>query len=387
MTAQKRGGKYPAGLQPRGRKIQMTFVYNGQRRRELVPFPPTADGFRKAETMRNIVLQEIELGTFQYERHFPNSKFVARKVCDQQLQTYVARYLEHGDHSKSTAIANVRNANKHVLPALGLRPIDEITATDLLSWRTGLLETLSPKSVNNVMIIVRQAFALAVADGLISINPATAIPNLKLRRSASMADPFSLDEIALLRKHAGDEWLVNLIDVWWGAGVRTGELIALRWEHIDDFNEQIDIHVSHVAGEVLIPKDQEHRTIAMFSIAKDALARQRKVTGAASHGYVFVDPETDEPFRDSTELALYMKPAIVRSGVRYRRQYNLRHSFASYALSSGEPALAIRDQLGHETMEMLEKHYSKSMLQRNRRQWSGFEDVIRDAKLKFSQSK
>ncbi|MBB87807.1 MAG: hypothetical protein CMP06_11005 [Xanthomonadales bacterium] len=258
----------------------MTFMYRGERRRELVPFRPTTDGFKKAVTMRNIVLQEIELGTFDYAHHFPASKYASRQTCDEQFQTNVARYLAHGDHSKSTSIANVRNANKHVIPALAHRPIAAITATELLSWRTGLLDTLSPKSVNNVMVIVRQAFALAVADGLISINPAMAIKNLKLRRSASMADPFSLDEIALLRAHAGDEWLVNLIDVWWGSGVRTGELIALRWEHIDDFNDQIDIHVSHVAGDVLIPKDQEHRTIAMFSVAKDALARQRKTTGS-----------------------------------------------------------------------------------------------------------
>lgn len=384
MSARKRGGKYPPGLLPRGRKIQMTFMYLGERRRELVPFAPTTDGFRKAETMRAIVLQEIGLGTFDYAHHFPHSSYVVRKTCDAQFQTFVAQYLEFGDHAKSTAISNVRNANKHVIPALGQRAIADITATELLAWRTSLLETLSPKSVNNIMIIVRQAFALAVADGKITTNPASAIKNLKLRRSASMADPFSLDEIALLRAHAGEEWLTNLIDVWWGSGVRTGELIALRWEHVDDFNDQIDIHISHVAGDTLIPKDQEHRTIAMFSIAKDALARQRKITGKAAHGFVFVDPETDEPFLDSKELADYLKPLIERSGVRYRRQYNLRHSFASYALSAGEPALAIRDQLGHETMEMLEKHYSKSMLQRNRRQWNGFEDVIRDARAKFA---
>lgn len=387
MTGRKRGGKYPPGLRPRGRKIQMTFMYLGERRREMTAFPPTEEGFKRATVMRNVILQEIELGTFDYAAHFPRSKFVARATTDAQFQTYVARYLQFGDHTKSTLTANIRNANKHVIPALGHRPIGEITATELMSWRTELLETLSPKSVNNVMVIVRQALELAVADGLIIMNPAAAMRNLKLRRSASMADPFSLDEIAQLRAHANDEWLVNLIDVWWGTGVRTGELIALRWEHIDEVHGEIDIRLSHVAGERLIPKDQEHRTIAMFSIAREALARQRKITGKATHGYVFVDPETGEPFLDSTELAEYMRPLIQTSNVRYRRQYNLRHSFASYALSAGEPAIAIRDQLGHETMEMLEKHYSRSMLTRNQRQWSGFEDVIENAKAKFTAAK
>ncbi|MBV1905653.1 MAG: DUF3596 domain-containing protein, partial [Pseudomonadales bacterium] len=63
-------GKY-RGVTRRGNAWQISFTYKGERCREQLRFPGTRKGEDAANNFRGRVLMEIDMGTFDYAKHFP----------------------------------------------------------------------------------------------------------------------------------------------------------------------------------------------------------------------------------------------------------------------------------------------------------------------------
>ncbi|MEQ6290949.1 hypothetical protein ACFPAG_10035 [Vogesella sp. GCM10023246] len=54
---------------------------------------------------------------------------------------------------------------------------------------------------------------------------------------------------------------------------------------------------------------------------------------------------------------------LAETTVRYRNQYQTRHTFASMLLMAGEPELTVAKLLGHATVEMIRRHYGRYIKQ------------------------
>jgi hypothetical protein len=61
------------GIEVRGNSIRLAFTYQGRRCRETLKIPPTPANIKYAERLRQTILHEIEVGRFDYTKHFPNS--------------------------------------------------------------------------------------------------------------------------------------------------------------------------------------------------------------------------------------------------------------------------------------------------------------------------
>src|SRR6267378_1386559 len=53
------------------------------------------------------------------------------------------------------------------------------------------------------------------------------------------------------------------------------------------------------------------------------------------------------------------KPAVLRAKLRERSPYQCRHTFATIALSAGEEIGWVARQMGHESTEMVVRHYDR----------------------------
>ena len=86
--------------------------------------------------------------------------------------------------------------------------------------------------------------------------------------------------------------------------------------------------------------------------------RQRKHTQMLSGG-VFGDPRYLEEWSDERAFRRsFWTPTLKRLGIRYRRPYNMRHSYATAMLMAGmTPAFCAR-QLGH-SIEMFLRTYAR----------------------------
>lgn len=54
-------------------------------------------------------------------------------------------------------------------------------------------------------------------------------------------------------------------------------------------------------------------------------------------------------------------PALKKAGVRYRRPYQTRHTYASMMLSAGEHPMWVARQMGHSDWTMIARVYGRWM--------------------------
>lgn len=119
-------------------------------------------------------------------------------------------------------------------------------------------------------------------------------------------------------------------------GLRPGELIGLRWEHIQDGRVQIHEAIN-IYGETTRGKnDNAPRGFALTSTAAAILADQKRVS--PGKGPVF-------PIRSEKYYRRYWLRYCQLNGVEYVPPYNLRHTFVSMAKTL--PEGAVKSLVGH----------------------------------------
>ena len=364
---------------PRGVKIrkyanseslQIAFSYKGIECREALSMPPTPGNITYAERLRNEILAEIERDTFSYKEKFPDSKRAAKfgfntskPFMGEQLRE--AFKIKSGQVKPSSQKAYESSLKTHLIPAFGHLRIDHITPKLIRDWFIDC--GLSAKSIRNHRILLDLALDLAVQDGIISRSPSESlrlehILPKKRMTSDYEPDPLNKEDISKMIA-AADEWYRPMIITWLFTGMRPGELIALTWEDINFENRFIDVNKSHVLGNFQSPKTESSiRLIDMQPLVHEALMEQRKKTLFINgeKGHVFRTKKSKCCFLDHRNLGRYVwKPTIKKAEIRYRNQYQARHTFASQMLTEGNDPWWLARQLGHKGVDMINRVYGK----------------------------
>lgn len=366
-------GKERRGVEARSGSIRIVFTFKGERCRETLRIPPTAKNLQYAENKRGQILTEIALGTFDYGAHFPTSTRakLGRSRHSATLSHRVQLWIKTRTITDTTRKAYLRYASEYVDGhELGPRPIGGIMASELELWRADMAKRFRPKTVNNALILVRGAFSQAHADGVIKANPASRLENVK-NPKRTHADPFDPDELATLQAvlEPSDR---NMIEFWWNTGMRGGEVFGLQWADIDWQKNTAHVQRTIVDGKQKPPKDAEERFIQLGPRAIKALKAQRALTELQGE-WVFLNPDTGGHWRTYRELQAKFARWCRKAKVRVRPPKQLRHTYASMALSAGEPPLFVMNQLGHSSLVMLERHYAKWMPKANTTAGQGFD--------------
>jgi len=100
------------------------------------------------------------------------------------------------------------------------------------------------------------------------------------------------------------------------------------------------------------------RQVILNSRALGALKSQAEHTRIAAK-HVFLDPRYGEPWREERAFRRsYWTPALKALGIRYRKPYNMRHTYATMMLMAGMTPAFCAKQLGH-SVEMFLGTYAK----------------------------
>ncbi len=219
---------------------------------------------------------------------------------------------------------------------------------------------LTGKTINNYVQVLREAMELAVNDGELKENPVAKIQPAKHQKAPP--DPLTREDADkiladIAAKYPGQ--LANFVEFWMWTGMRTSEIFGLRWANVDLANSSVLVAEAVVRG---IQKDNTKtntaRTVKLNSIALAALTRQKAHTYLADD-FVFHDPRYDTPWVDERAFRRsYWTPTLKRLGIRYRRPYNMRHTYATIMLMAGMNHSFCAKQLGH-SVEMFQRTYSK----------------------------
>lgn len=356
--------KFPVGITARNKSIQIAFTYQGKECRHSLKLRPTPANIKHAERKRRQIIDEIELGKFDYAKHFPKSNIARKHTPEIPCNIYESLLLTL-ERKKPTCEYSTWSRYKRMVDgrlkeAFGSYKLNELTDTDITSWISTL--DLTAKTVDNHLNLLRATLSYAMRKRWISENPmefvekAKNFKNLKPSKE-KVADPFTPDEISSILS-ACDGTMRNLIQFAFGTGLRSSELMALKWIDIEIENKKAYIRRARVDN---ITKDRtktinSKRELKLTSLAINSLENQREISYEDSE-YVFFNPTTKNPWRHSSDILKRWRQILKKANVRYRYAYQTRHTFASLALSMGENELFVSSQMGHVDVTMVRRNY------------------------------
>lgn len=209
--------------------------------------------------------------------------------------------------------------------------------------------------------MIRGPFELAKHDKHIAENPCDGIEPKEVQRRPP--DPFSQDEVREILNHLAQhrpEQTYNFVQLMFYSGLRTSEGIGLRWENIDFRAKEMLIEGGNVYDEETdTTKTSRSRIVLLSAPAFAALQRQKAHTFVQGE-HVFHDPKTGAPWKYETitDVRSFWKITLKRLGIRYRRPYNMRHTYATLGIMSGARPAFLANQLGH-SLQVFFQVYAK----------------------------
>lgn len=268
-----------------------------------------------------------------------------------------------------------RRLEKDVLPALGARPLGDITVPEVLEVLRRI-EDRSPHTAKRARQDISRIFEYAIAEGRADRDPAASLQRA-LQAPQTMNHPAITDPVKLggmLRAiegyegHAITRWALQLAPLLF---VRPGELRHAEWPEID-----------LETGEWVIPAvKMKMRKDHMVPLARQAVAILREaqaLTGGLR--YVFPSLRTAErPMSNNT-----VNGALRRLG--YAKEEVAGHGFRATARTLlhevlGEDPDVIELQLAHTVPDRLGAAYNRTRLIPQRKEmmqrWADYLDTLK----------
>ncbi|MBB6578128.1 integrase [Comamonas odontotermitis] len=354
-----------------GQRIQISFMWNAQQCRELLPpCPINKASIHYASNLRAEIKRKVTDGSFIYAEYFPESpkakkpskqSALMEEMLQKQLELY-EKQVANGKMSPATFRGYAKSITGERMREWHGHKLTDVTPSALREWISDM--DCTSKAIRNMLIPLRSVMEDALNDGLIESNPFERIALVKLIRQTSKASdyvisPFTHTEReAILGACRPDER--PTFQFWFNTGLRPGELQALDWKHIDWDKATARIVQNQVAGVIKAPKTAAGiREVDLNADAMEALRIQRSISQLKGDR-VWLNPSTLEPWATDAQVRKNAwLPIMKRSGIPYRNPYQIRHTYASTLLTAGANPWYVAQQLGHEDVEMVFRTYGK----------------------------
>jgi integrase len=180
--------------------------------------------------------------------------------------------------------------------------------------------------------------------GLVT-NPVAAAERVRVRYDASAYDFYSPEEIwALVRAAASNQdGAIYLVAAF--AGLRRGELLALRWRDVDFERRALRVHGNYSHGAVVTPKSGKGRVVPMAPEVGETLARLAQRSDFTRNEDLVFPSEVGKHL-DGSALRRRFKAAVKEAKLRELRFHDLRHTFGSLAIDRAS-IVQVQAWMGH----------------------------------------
>jgi integrase len=330
--------------EPTHRAVVVVGRRGQERRRKSKTFPTLA----AALAWRRDALLAVEHGRLR-----ATEPITLREAADRYTKGAADGTIRNrsGDLYKPSAIRGIEQAfRQRLVPDFGARRLADVRRADLqqLIHRMQTQGT-STSTIRNTINAARALYRHAMRLDLVSVDPTDglALPAVRGRRER-VADP---DEARALiaAVPVGDRavWATAMY-----AGLRLGELRALRWEDVDLANGSIRVERSWdpKTGPVA-PKSQAGlRTVPVCGALHDALVEHREqlLTQGHTRG-LFFGHTSERPFNPTSITARATRSwRTARLGTI--TLHECRHTCASTMMAAGVPIKAVSTYMGHSSI-------------------------------------
>ena len=256
------------------------------------------------------------------------------------LDNYLRRWLEeHGPSVRpSTKRSYAGHIERHISPLLGGIIVARLQPSDVRRLIADRLAAgLSPSTVGRIVTTLRIALNQAVNDRSLPDNAASAVKLPRVNREPVRAA--TADDYARIREAVRGDWLEALYVLLMGTGMRCGEACDLNWRDVD-----LD------AGTVFIRRGKTARSVRTINLSASVVSALRAHRAATKrigpNEPVFLGPRSGERLRTWTVSHTFPR-LLERHGLPRMRVHDLRHGFATRAISRGASLRTVADILGH----------------------------------------
>lgn len=303
---------------------------------------------RMAEDALSALLTDIRRG----EAPDPG---VASKATFRDAAAEYLRYVGEVRKIDARTLDDYRGVvDRYLLEEFGDRPIEAITADDIDSYKEARIKEgkLSNRTIVRHLTVLHGIFKRAKRVWGLGENPASAdlVERPKVVYTGEF-DTFDRDEIELLVAAASTDRDAVLYRAAAFTGLRTGELLALRWEQVDFIGGLLHVRrtwdYKHKVEKV--PKGKKVRSVPLMPEMIDAFAALKDRGQFTADADLVFCSEVGEHLDYFEHLARY-KAALAKAGLREVRFHDLRHVFGSAAITTLDP-YAVQSYMGHQ-------HYS-----------------------------
>lgn len=301
---------------------------------------------------RRAVILTREAATFQ-------------NLADQFLREHVAC-----KRKKTTAVNYEILIRRHAAPSIGERKAHDVTRVDVAALHAAM--GAKPYTANRLLAVISSMYVFAAKRALVpeGINPAKGIERYReegreryltshelqrlgttLMEAETIGIPWVIDEASPNFKHTPKEWkgqreqqdpfAVAAIRLLIFTGARLGEILNLRWEHVD-----------LERGLLFLPDSKTgKKTIVLNVAAMDVITSIAGTTAANETrnvprrtGYVIKGGIEDRP---RTDLKRPWKAIRRHAELGELRLHDLRHTFASIGAGASLGLPIVGKLLGH----------------------------------------
>ncbi len=319
-------------VMPSGRKSFVVQYRAGRRPRRMSLGPSTVLTCDQARTRAITIIAAVRNGEDpSADRAAKRNAATITDLAERFDKEHISVRLK-----ASTAREYRGNLKRFILPALGRLAVPEITRADVAKFHFDLRHI--PYQANRCLEVVSKMFVLAEMWGLRpdGSNPRKHIrkyPEEKRERFLSAAELRRIGEV--LRDMESER--IELSSAILAArlliltGCRLGEIMRLQWDYVD-FTERA----------LRLPDSKTGKKVVHLGVpAVEYLHNAQRIDG---NPWVITGTLPGKPLSD---LQPFWQRVRARAGLKDVRIHDLRHTFASTAVASGQGLPMIGKLLGH----------------------------------------
>ena len=324
----------------------MRFSINGKEYRKKTKFEKSEENLKYAnEVYLPLKIAEIKAKLKSGEL---NLEVVNKKT----FEYYSELFIKGKRGLKPNSIKQYENQIRFWNSHFAKRNIDSIKPSEIKEILFN--KDVQVGTLKDLLAICKAVFDEALMDDELKENKARKI---KLpRKQKRDIHPFSAEEVKRILDGSSGFFQCYLA-IGFYTGIRTGELLALKWQNIDFKGKRI--FINRTVGNY---KEQTTKTgasvryVPIFDALLPYLEEYKKKCGLNT--YLFVTGGGGH--YSSSNLNIYQwKPLLKRVGIPHRRMYETRHTFATNMIASNVFTLnQVAKWMGHSTIETLVKTYN-----------------------------
>jgi integrase len=368
----------------RGQSYEIRFTAYGQPR--YLHLGTSEEGWtrQRAENELANVLADVRRGIWQPPVvEVPAEPRAMPTFHEFASEWFAARKVEGGRKGTGLSAAGVADLEwritHHLLPTFAPKRLDAITVEDVDRYRRAKVAEgrIGVTSINKALTTLAAILETAVEYELIARNPAKGrrrrLPAVEPRRTwidradhieALLAGASKVDADAHQRRGQRRALVATLVF----AGLRIGELLALRWRDVDLARGTLTVrHSKTDAGE---------RTIDLLPVLRDELLTYRAGLGDVDRDGLVFGTSTGGRQSESNIRRRLLAKAVEHANTALEKAeaellpvgltpHSLRRTFASLLVALGEDPVYAMGQLGHTDPTLTLRIYAQQMNRRD----------------------